>query len=70
MENPWHAPWAYPMRLRHVQICTTCAMGILNASGAGIILCIFAGLARVFSQTLGIDSHYKYQPFSFRISRS
>jgi len=76
-ENIHHAPRAFTMRLGHAFcftfmrlgcfLCTPCMQKI------GVQLSFPAsrlGKARTFSPNPGRNSHYKYQHFSFRISRS
>ena len=69
----WNVPWASCMQLGHF----LCALGTThtpwafeNVKGACVILCFSAGLACVFSPNPVRNSHYKYQPSSFIISRS
>ena len=42
----------------------------LKSAGRKCLFLFFVGKARTFSSNLGRNSHYKYQPPSFRISRS
>jgi len=54
------------MRLKHLA-CAPCMQkcGAQQSFPASVL-----GKARTFSPSLGRNSHYKYQLFSFRISRS
>jgi len=61
-----HGSWLSHMRLRHVPG----APCIQNVWGAKVFSCFFQGKTRIFITNPVRISHYKYQPFSFRISRS